>query len=79
MPVKRRLAKVKENRITPAAVIAFRAGDREALHRALALRPWEVSPLDVHEGESPWPGNSGGAQSWEKAKLLSAELSNSRG
>lgn len=36
-----------KRRITPAAVEAFKAGDFMALHRALGLRPWEMSPLPL--------------------------------
>ncbi|RUU99681.1 hypothetical protein EOA60_03080 [Mesorhizobium sp. M1A.F.Ca.IN.020.06.1.1] len=34
-----------KRRITPAAVEAFQANDYKALHRALGLKPWEMSPL----------------------------------
>ena len=50
MPVKKRLAKVRQNRITPGAIAAFRAGDRKDLAEALELPPWHVSPLDVERG-----------------------------
>ncbi|WP_192243599.1 hypothetical protein [Mesorhizobium silamurunense] len=46
MPTKRtpRNRNVKR-RISQAAVEAFKANDYLALHRALSLRPWEMSPL----------------------------------
>ncbi|RWA62132.1 hypothetical protein [Mesorhizobium sp.] len=44
--MKRRGSKSKNRMvITPAAVEAFQANDVKALHRALGLRPWEMSPL----------------------------------
>jgi hypothetical protein len=80
MPVKRRVAKVKENRITPEAVAAYRAGDYHALHRALGLKPWEASPLPssvtllgVEDGPAP-SGNTAWAASWAKAQELRREL-----
>jgi hypothetical protein len=39
MPVKRRIAKVRENRLTPEVFAAFDAGDEWALARALKLPP----------------------------------------
>ena len=40
-------------RITPEAVEAFRQGDARALHEILQLRPWEMSPVDVHLRPEP--------------------------
>jgi|GEM_PF-2297577 len=74
MPVKRRLAKVRENRITPEAVAAFNAEDRTALADALRLRPWEISPLEVCDGPSPYPAGSGGCTTWQKALELLTQL-----
>jgi hypothetical protein len=45
-----------------------------ALHRELRLHVFECSPLDVDDGESPWPRGSGGASSWPKAQELRKEL-----
>lgn len=73
MPVKRTLAKRRAGTITAEAVAAYQVGDSIALHRALGLSPWEASPIGC-EGPSPYTGNSGGANSWEKAKALRAEL-----
>ena len=50
MPLKLRTPKSRPHRITEAAVEAFRAGDELALHRALGLRPWMPSPLEVVGG-----------------------------
>jgi hypothetical protein len=74
MPIKRRMPKGRLHRVTPAAVDAFRAGDYAALHRALGLRPWETSPLEVDDGPCPWSGNSAGAASWPQAQELRDEL-----
>ncbi len=73
MPLKRRTAKQRDHRITPDAVAAFRAVDWLALHRALGLKPWEMSPLDV-SGECPYPPGSGGGESWPMALALRDEL-----
>ena len=37
--------------ITDAAIEAYRAGDVAALHDALALAPWDASPL---KPDAPW-------------------------
>jgi hypothetical protein len=77
MPVKRRLAKGREHRITPEAIAAFEAGDYGALHRALGLRPWEASPLPlsvtslgVDQDVPPDPHPVGWAQSVPQAQEL---------
>ena len=53
MPTKRR-RKSREvvRRITPEAIAAWRAGDVWGLHRALALKPWQDSPLVNVESRS---------------------------
>lgn len=53
MPLKRRLEKTRDHRLTPEAVEAFMAGDWLALHQALGLRPWQASPLDVDPDDRP--------------------------
>jgi hypothetical protein len=79
MPVKRRLSKGRAHRITAEAVEAYKAGDYLGLHRALELRPWEVSPLplsvtplgcdqDERPDDSPWN------DSWEQAQELQRAL-----
>jgi hypothetical protein len=80
MPLKRRLPKGREHRITPEAVAAFAAGDYMRLHRALGLRPWEASPLPlevtalgVDQGDPP-KDRSMWAQSWPQAQELQREL-----
>lgn len=73
MPSKRRTAKARDIRITPAALAAWEAGDERALHRALGLRPWEVSPLHA-EGECPWPIGTGAASTWPRMVELRAAL-----
>jgi hypothetical protein len=61
--------------ITPDAVAAFRAEDYHALHSALGLRVWELSPLWVEVGqECGYSPNSGGALCWEKIQRLRREL-----
>lgn len=59
MPIKKRAAKARAWRVTPAAVDAFLAGDRAALHKALALPPWQPSPLEADTSEPPrWAANT---------------------
>lgn len=71
VPVKRRKAKGRGNRITPEAVNAFKAGDWTGLHQALALRPWEPSPLDAVTPEPPAYTRPG---PWADAWPLAFEL-----
>jgi len=80
MPVKRRLGKAREHRITPEAVAAFMAGDFTRLHRALGLKPWEPSPLprDIEPlgvDEGPGPQNrTSWAEAWPKVQELQRVL-----
>jgi hypothetical protein len=74
MPVKRRVAKVREYRITPEAVAAFRAGDDTALCRLLGIRPWQASPLDATGPLPAWATDGPYAASWETARQLRYEL-----
>ena len=77
MPASRRRAKVRRARITPEAVAAFRARDWIQLHRALGLKPWEASPLDVRPGdeaEAAGPGAGVYERSFPQALQLKAEL-----
>jgi hypothetical protein len=60
-------------RITPDAVAAFRARDRNALYRALDLKPWQANPLDA-VGACPWPPGTAGHASWAEALALRAEI-----
>lgn len=71
MPVKRRIAKVRDHRVTPEAIAAFRAGDERGLHAALGLRPWEASPLDV---VNPYPVGTAYARSLQHFRDLHADL-----
>ncbi len=73
MPVRRSQVRRAEHTITGEAEAAYRASDHAALHRALGLKPWEVSPLDA-EGDAPWSPGSAGAKTWDKVVRLRAEL-----
>lgn len=73
MARKRQNRNIARNRITPAAVEAFKAGNRLELHRALNLPPWQASPLDA-VGVCPWPEQSAGALSWASSVRLREEL-----
>jgi hypothetical protein len=78
MPVKRRAAKARRHRITPEAIAAYRARDYLALHQALGLKPWEISPLPrefealgVDQNPPPKPRQRGGwFDTWEQAQEL---------
>lgn len=75
MPAKRTRSKARSHRITAEAIAAYRAGDWTQLHRALGLKPWETSPLDVEPGEeSPWGPGSAGSESWPQAQELRRHL-----
>jgi len=71
--MKRKPRTPNRTRITPAAVEAYRAGNRLELHRALNLPPWQASPLDA-VGACPWPERSAGALSWASSVRLREEL-----
>jgi len=73
MPARRANTRRAENAITPEAVAAYRAGDHLALHRALGLKPWQVSPLGAF-GACPWHPGTGGGNSWPKAVELRSQL-----
>jgi hypothetical protein len=73
VPVKKRKSKQTMHPITPDATAAFQAGEAMALHRALGLRPWEISPLEC-AGACTYPAGTGGAESWPQAQAMQAEL-----
>ena len=72
----KRVSKVNpKTRITPEAIAAYEAEDGMTLHVALGLKPWEMSPLQVHEipepsRDSPYPW----LRSWWKITRLREEL-----
>lgn len=69
MARKRQNRNIARSRITPAAVEAYRAGNRLELHRALNLPPWQASPLDA-VGACPWPPSSAGGRTWADSVRL---------
>ncbi|WP_214471076.1 hypothetical protein [Mesorhizobium sp. dw_380] len=74
--MKRRLSKTKTVKITPEAVAAFEAGDRQTLHHALGLRPWEPNPLEIDGPTSPAWASDGTAwsQAWPDMWTIRQEL-----
>jgi hypothetical protein len=48
-----RTTQYRSVRITPEGVDAFRRGDAQTVHVLLHLRPWEMSPCDVHLRPEP--------------------------
>ena len=50
MPTRRVKTQPRRSGISDEAIVAWRSGDYHALHQALGLRPWMVSPLDVTDG-----------------------------
>ena len=81
MPIKRRNTKGRMHRITPEAVDAFVAGDYLELHLALALAPWQSSPLPqavcalgVDPKRPPVQNGTAYAETWQLAVELQREL-----
>jgi hypothetical protein len=70
---KRKRRTERSGRITPEALAAYRAGKAKALHRALHLPPWQVSPLRA-SGPCPWPPSTAGGMTWADSVRLRAEL-----
>ena len=62
--VRRRRHAERTGRVTAAAHAAWKARDREALHSALRLPPWQPSPLEL-DGECPWPAGTAAARTWQ--------------
>ena len=75
--IRRRKHGERANRITAAALSAWRAGDSLALHRELRLPPWQASPL-IAAGKCPWPSGAG-ASTWADSCALRAELEAAHG
>lgn len=73
MPTKRRTP-LREHRITEAAVAAFKAGDEDALHHALALKPWEASPFASEDSEDLHGAGSAYSASLPQARALRQAL-----
>jgi hypothetical protein len=77
MPTKRApLKREQRQRVTPEAIAAFAAGDWSALHDALALKPWQQSPLHAVTPEPPDSITSEFyREDWRAAHELRRELS----
>jgi len=71
--IKRKPRLQRAGRITPEAVAAYQHGDKIALHAALRLPPWQLSPLDA-VGACPYPPRAAGATTWPDSVSLRAEL-----
>lgn len=71
--IKRRPRLQHSGRITPEAVAAYQDGDKIALHAALRLPPWQLSPLDA-VGACPYPHGAAGAMTWPDSVSLRVEL-----
>ncbi|ESY70005.1 MULTISPECIES: hypothetical protein [Mesorhizobium] len=79
--MKRRIPKSKRRHpITVEAIEAYKARDFSALHRALGLKPWEMSPLPNHplgcdpDWEMPASANNLFALSFPQALELQQRL-----
>jgi hypothetical protein len=59
-----------ELQLSDAAIDAFERRDWMVLARELGQRPWQVSPLDVHDGPCPYPGTCAGSASWPAAQRV---------
>ncbi len=73
MGTRRRRSHNQRQRVTDETVALYAAGDKTALHQALRLPPWQVSPLEA-VGECPYPPRSGGGNTWAESVALRAEL-----
>jgi hypothetical protein len=64
-----------KRRATPAAIAAFKAGDRMGLFWALGLKPWQPNPLEV-DGPSPpvWGSGTAWAADWPMMWEIRQEL-----
>ena len=76
-----RITRSNSGRVTATAVEAYCAGDFQALHLALNLRPFQRSPLPIDVcglgvGEGPPPDHDSGPwrDSWYTAQELQREL-----
>lgn len=71
-----RSASVRQGQqVSSDAVEAFRAGARDALHRALGLHPWEPSPLDTVDANPPaWCATGPWAEAWRTSHDLRLRL-----
>lgn len=78
MPIKRRISKGREYRVTREAVEAFGKGDVVTLHGALGLKPWQPSPLEADTPEPPDWASGPWAEAWPLAYLLRAKLAAGR-
>ena len=76
MPTKRTpIKRTQKHPITPEAAKYFAIGDWGALHRALGLKPWQTSPLDVLTPEPPdWMTNERSREDWRAAYGLRSAL-----
>lgn len=74
MPTKRaRVPRTYAPKLPDEAIVAFRAADWLALHRALRLKPWEPSPLEA-SGPCPWSPTSAAALAWDKVREMRLAL-----
>ena len=63
-------------KITPEALAAFMARDRQGLHRELGLRAWHVSPLDTSGTTPPRWMHPTLVPQWTAAAALRVALAN---
>jgi hypothetical protein len=68
MPTMRRKKLARRIDIPAEAIEAWQRGDYPELHRALGLKPWELSPFWVDD--EPTLRGSTADLSWEKANEL---------
>jgi hypothetical protein len=73
MPVKKRLPKEREHRLTTEIIKAFRDGN-PAVGFMLGLKPWEPSIWDVTTDEPPSWANYPYADAWPKVRGLRLAL-----
>ncbi len=61
-------------RLHPDDIAHLGAADQQAAitkqRQEMNLKPWELCPLEVDDGPSPWPNGSAGAVNWGQAQRL---------
>lgn len=76
MPAKRTpLRRDIKRRVNPAAIEAFKAGDRMGVFSALNLKPWQPNPCEVDGPEPPvWANGTAWAADWPAMWELRQDL-----
>jgi hypothetical protein len=75
MPTKRRRLTNRQISIPPAAIEAWRIGDKRALDAALGIKPWQESPFYADDPEPPsWMTRQDSIDDWAHAWEMRCRL-----